>query len=183
MFKILTCYIKKIMFYLRLKTAGKYKKIEVYKKELGFKAGKNIRITGNITFGTEAYLLEFGSDITITQNVYFHTHDGGVWVFREEYPEINIFRKTKVGNNVFIGANSSIMPGVTIGDNVVIAAGSVVARDCDSDSVYGGVPARKIKTLAEYKEKVLKEAIFTKSSDAEKRRAEIIEYVNNRQNK
>jgi len=169
--------IKKMLFNFRLRSAGSYEKIEVYKKEYGFKAGKNIRITGNVIFGTEAYLIEFGNDITITQNVYFHTHDGGVWVFRKEYPNINIYRKIVVGNNVFIGANSSIMPGVTIGNNVVIAAGSVVTKDCEPDSVYGGVPAREIKTLSEYKEKVLKEALFTKSPDPVKRKAEIIEYV------
>ena len=50
-----------------------------------------------------------------------------------------------VGDGCWIGANSLIMPGVTIGNGVVIAAGSVVTKDCESDCLYGGVPAKKIK--------------------------------------
>lgn len=173
--------IKKVFLNLRISRAGQFGKIEIYKKEFGIKAGKNIRITGNVTFGTEAYLIELGDDITITQNVYFHTHDGGVGVFRKEYPNINIYKKIIIGNNVFIGANSTIMLGVKIGNNVVIASGSVVTKNCESDSVYGGVPARKIKTLAEYKEKALKEAIFIKSEDPNKRKEEIIKFVNKQQ--
>lgn len=173
-------FLRKMLFNLRLRRAGSYEKIEVYKKEYGFKSGKNIRITGKVYFGSEPYLIELGNDITLTQNIYFHTHDGGVWVFRKELPGINIYRKIKVGNNVFVGANSSIMPGVTIGDNVVIATGSVVTKDCESDSIYGGVPARKIKTLAEYKEKVLKEAIFLITNDPEERKKKILENLNNK---
>ena len=52
-----------------------------------------------------------------------------------------------VGDGCWIGANSLIMPGVTIGTGVVIAAGSVVTKDCESDCLYGGVPAKKIKEL------------------------------------
>ena len=52
-----------------------------------------------------------------------------------------------VGDGCWIGANSLIMPGVTIGNGVVIAAGSVVTKDCESDCLYGGVPAKKIKEL------------------------------------
>lgn len=52
-----------------------------------------------------------------------------------------------VGDGCWIGANSLIIPGVTIGNGVVIAAGSVVTKDCESDCLYGGVPAKKIKKL------------------------------------
>ena len=52
-----------------------------------------------------------------------------------------------VGNGVWIGANSTILPGVIIGDGCVIAAGAVVANDCEPNGIYGGVPAKKIKNL------------------------------------
>lgn len=169
--------LNKLKFRYQLSSAGLYQKIEVYKRYYGFKAGKNIRVTGNISFGSEPYLIELGSDITITQNVTFHTHDGGVWIFRKEYPGINIYRRIKIGNNVFIGAGSSIMPGVTVGDNVVIAAGSVVTKDCEPNWVYGGVPAKKIRSVEDYKEKVLKEAVFIESSDPEKRKEEILSKI------
>jgi galactoside O-acetyltransferase len=51
----------------------------------------------------------------------------------------------RIGNNVFIGANCTILPGVTIGDNIVIAAGSVVTTDIPGEGVYGGAPARMLK--------------------------------------
>lgn len=53
-----------------------------------------------------------------------------------------------VGDGAWIGANVTILPGVTVGRGCVIAAGSVVTRDCEPDSVYAGVPARKVRTLS-----------------------------------
>lgn len=50
----------------------------------------------------------------------------------------------KIGNNVWCGANVTVLKGVTIGDGAVIAAGSVVNRDVAAYSVVAGVPARKI---------------------------------------
>lgn len=55
--------------------------------------------------------------------------------------------RVEVGDGVWIGARSMVLPGVSIGDGVVIAAGSVVVDDCDSDFLYGGVPAKKIRAL------------------------------------
>jgi len=52
-----------------------------------------------------------------------------------------------VGNGTWIGSNVTVLSGVTIGDGVVIAAGSVVRNDCDSNALYAGVPARKIRDL------------------------------------
>lgn len=51
------------------------------------------------------------------------------------------------GNDVWIGMGAKILPGVTIGDNVVIAAGAVVSKDIHSNSVAAGVPAKVIRTL------------------------------------
>ena len=52
-----------------------------------------------------------------------------------------------IGDNVWIGGNSVILPGVTIGNNAVIAAGAVVNCDVPDNCLYGGVPARKLKDL------------------------------------
>ncbi len=52
-----------------------------------------------------------------------------------------------IGNGVWIGARSVILPGTTIGDGVVIAAGSVVSGACEANALYGGVPARLIRRL------------------------------------
>ena len=53
-----------------------------------------------------------------------------------------------IGNDVWIGGNVTILPGVTIGNNVVIAAGAVVTKAVPDNSLVGGVPAKVIKTLA-----------------------------------
>lgn len=55
-----------------------------------------------------------------------------------------------IGNNVFIGRNAIITRNVTIGDNVIIGVGSVVTKDCESNSVYAGVPAKRIMDLEKY---------------------------------
>ncbi len=52
-----------------------------------------------------------------------------------------------IGDDVWIGANAVILPGVTIGKHVVIAAGAVVAKDVPNNSVVGGVPAKILKDL------------------------------------
>ncbi len=52
-----------------------------------------------------------------------------------------------VGDGTWIGANVTILPGVNIGTGVIIAAGSVVIHDCEDNCMYGGNPARKIKSL------------------------------------
>jgi len=58
----------------------------------------------------------------------------------------NLWKKTKIGKNVSIGSNATILP-VTICDNVVIGAGSVVTKDINEPGIYAGNPAKKIRSL------------------------------------
>ena len=51
----------------------------------------------------------------------------------------------KLGKNVWVGAHATILPGVTVGDNAVIAAGAVVTRDVPENAVVAGVPAKVIR--------------------------------------
>ena len=53
----------------------------------------------------------------------------------------------RIGNNVWLGANVTVLPGVSIGDGAIIAAGAVVTKDVPANTVVGGVPARTIKTI------------------------------------
>lgn len=116
----------------------------------GLKIGTNCRIY-SFNFGSEPYLISIGNHVTISNDVQFITHDGGVWVFREIEKDIEVVAPIVIGSNVFIGARSIIMPGTIINDNVVIGAGSVVKGIVESNSVYAGVPAKKIKTLDQYR--------------------------------
>ena len=52
-----------------------------------------------------------------------------------------------MGDNVWIGGNCTILPGVTIGNNVVVAAGAVVTKDVPDNCIVGGVPAKKIRDI------------------------------------
>lgn len=54
-----------------------------------------------------------------------------------------------IGNNVWIGGNVTFMPGVTVGDNVVVGAGSVVTKDIPSGTVAAGVPCKIIRKVAD----------------------------------
>ena len=53
----------------------------------------------------------------------------------------------RLGKNVWVGSNSTILRGVTVGDNAIIAAGSVVTKDVAANTVVGGVPARHIRDI------------------------------------
>jgi acetyltransferase-like isoleucine patch superfamily enzyme len=119
---------------------------------LGLRIGKDVRISGRPYFGGEPYLISIGNHVTISFNVSFVTHDGATWVFRDrpEYKGLQRFGRIDIGDNVFVGANTTILPGVTIGSNVVVGAGSVVTKDLPGDAVYAGVPARFICSLDEY---------------------------------
>lgn len=55
----------------------------------------------------------------------------------------------KIGRRVWIGAHATVLPGVTIGDNAVIAAGAVVTKDVPANAVVGGVPAKIIKIIGD----------------------------------
>lgn len=58
-----------------------------------------------------------------------------------------INKSVTIGNDVWIGAGAILLPGVTISDRTIIAAGSIVNKNCDCDCLYGGNPAKKIKNL------------------------------------
>lgn len=170
--------LKKKYFEFRISISNSKKRAELYRKHLGVRIGKNIRFTGKPQWGTEPFLIEIGDDVTITQDVSFLTHDGGVGIFRKEFPGINVYGRIKIGNNVFIGARCIILPGVTIGNNVVIATGSIVTKNIEDNSIVAGVPAKVIKSLEDYKISILKKAIFIHEKGFEKKKEEILNKMN-----
>lgn len=142
-------------------------------RKLGVTVGNRCRFiaTDSATFGSEPYLVTIGEHVTITAGVRFVTHDGGVWILRDEFPDLDIVAPIAIGNNVFIGLNVMILPGVTVGNNVVLAAGSVVTRDIPSNSVAAGVPARTIKSVEKYRENSIDIGIRTKGMPVAEKRA------------
>jgi serine acetyltransferase len=75
------------------------------------------------------------------------------------------YQRISVGNNVFIGVNSIIMPGVKIDDNVIIAAGSVVTKSIPKGVIIAGVPAKIIGNFKDIETRMLSDYISDKEID------------------
>lgn len=102
--------------------------------------------------------ITLGDRVVISLNVYFLTHDYSfttALIAIDEKPktDIGIFREIVVGDNVFIGMNSMLLPGTVIGNNVIVGAGSVVRGTIPDYSIIGGNPATVIGDIREYAQK------------------------------
>lgn len=129
-----------------------------YLKKIGVRIGDHIEIfTPANTFidNVNPHLLEIGSNVSITGPVAILTHDYSVCVTKKwTCGEIlGCQKKTVIGNNVFLGWGSCVLPGASIGDNTIIGAYSVVSGNLVPDSVYAGNPAKRICSIEEYYEK------------------------------
>lgn len=117
-----------------------------YLRKLGMKIGSNCHFE-TLAFSTEPFLVEIGDHVAIAYGSEFITHDGGIWCFRDEFHDGDIFGKIKIGNNVLIGSNCTILPNTTIGDNTIIGAGSVVRGNFPDNSVIFGNPAKVVTKM------------------------------------
>lgn len=123
--------------------------------------------------------IKFHDNVVVATEVMFVNHDIMHEMFNtmsETDPNSGDYKKhwegIEIKDNVFIGARSMIMPGVTIGPNVVVAAGSVVTKDFADNVVIGGNPAKVIGNMLPLMEKRKKESLsrldnLTKDQEAE----------------
>ena len=117
-------------------------------------------------------LISFGNNVVVARNVDFVTHDITYAVLnRLPQEERQLFKfKERIGcidicDNVFIGSNSIILYDTRIGPNVIIGSGSVVTKDCEPNSVYAGVPARRIGSFEDFvKRRAKQETSFEAST-------------------
>lgn len=100
-------------------------------------------------WSSEPYLIKIGSHCQITAGVKLYTH-GGAGAVRRWLPKFDTFGRVSIGDYVYIGNDAKIMPGVSIGDNVLIAAGSIVTKSIPSNIVVAGNPAKYVCTVEEY---------------------------------
>lgn len=168
--------IKRGIKLVKMRLASPASRAELLRAE-GIKLGTGCQIYDNVTFGSEPYLIELGDNVRVTNGVIFITHDGGMWVLRNNglLKDADAFGKIKVGNNVHIGINTVIMPGVTIGDNVVVGVGTVVTKDVPSNSIVAGVPGKVIKTIDDYYNKHKVTADFTKNLNFEEKKKYLLQ--------
>ena len=139
-----------------------------FAKYLGVNFGSNCHIATR-NFGSEPYLITIGDNVQITNDVKFFTHGGG-WVFRKEEPNFDVFGKITICNNVYIGNNALIMPGVIIESNVIIGAGAVVTKSVPENSIVGGNPAKIIGSLTDLKGRISTFNLNTKCYSSNEKR-------------
>lgn len=113
-------------------------------------------------------LIKFGNNIVVASGVHFITHDAIHKILNNIPSQIRGRDRFKervgcieIGDNVFIGSNTTIMYNTIIGSNVIIGSGTMVLSDLESNSVYVGMPARKIGTFDDFiKKRIETEADF-----------------------
>lgn len=136
-------------------------------KKLGAKIGSHARIRNrfwcnnfsNLTIGNNGTVgincefysyapITIGDNFLIGSGLIIHTAEH---IFSDPRKPIisqgSKYSAVSIGNNVYIGSRVTILPGVTIPDNTVIAAGSIVTKPLEEAGLYAGVPARKIRSL------------------------------------
>jgi acetyltransferase-like isoleucine patch superfamily enzyme len=128
--------------------------IAEYFREQGAIVGDDCRILIR-ALSSEPWLVRIGRHCTLSIEVALVTHDGSAWLFTEEHPSVQSFGPINIGDNCFIGARAVIMPGITIGSNSVVGAGSIVTKDVPPNTVVAGVPARPICDTEQLKQKML----------------------------
>jgi acetyltransferase-like isoleucine patch superfamily enzyme len=133
-----------------------------YARFKGVSVGHSCRIY-TYGFGTEPWLIRIGNKVTITSGVILLTHDGSTWLINDEKGRRYLYRRITIEDNVFIGVNSIIMPGVIISKNVIVAAGSVVTKSVPTGVIVAGNPAMIIGDFDTYKKKAQKD--FVSDSD------------------
>jgi acetyltransferase-like isoleucine patch superfamily enzyme len=156
----------------------RFKSPTTYAREIGVTVGERCKLVSvhGGTFGSEPYLIRLGDHVEITSGVSFITHDGGAWVFRDEHPTLDVLAPIIVEDNVFIGQNSIVLPGTVIGANCVVGAGSVVRGALKANSVYAGVPVRRIKDLSDYQDGLLSRDLGIKKLSPEAKRAFLVKH-------
>ena len=117
---------------------------EAYARSKGVKIGKGCWIQTR-KFPSEGYLIEIGNHVRIAPETALFTH-GGLWTIRRIYndKELEIFGKIKIGNYSYIGQWCMILPGVTIGERCIVAAGTVLTKSVPDGCMVAGNPARFI---------------------------------------
>ena len=147
--------LRKLKFFFRQRYYGALfccpgKKFPRISDNVAFASPENIRCGRNFIVSPGCYLAAKGG-ITCGDNVGLSAgakiitsglimQDGQVIRSHKHAP-------CRIGNDVWIGAGAIVLPGVTIADNVIIAAGAIVTKDCESGFIYAGIPAKPLRRI------------------------------------
>ncbi|MBR1658538.1 MAG: acyltransferase [Synergistaceae bacterium] len=158
-----------------------------YLRRKGMIIGEDCVIGRDVYYGSEPYLIKIGNHVRINSGVRLITHDGGRWIlknteyglFGEEFTELERIEPIIIDNNVFIGFDAIIMPGVKIGESSVIGTGALVTKNVPSGTIVGGVPAKVIETLDTYAQKMRERGLKTKLLDSGRKRDYLVNFYRN----
>lgn len=134
-------YLKEVVYRLR----GEYTTEKLIK--MGLKVGKNFnRLNGVILDPSHCWLIEIGDNVTMAPRVHILCHDASTKMFMG----VTKIGRVTIGDNVFIGADTVVLPGVEIGHNVIIGANSTITRDVPANSIVVGNPAKVVCSIYDY---------------------------------
>lgn len=167
-----TSLLFKILTRIGIKKRPDYNSIE-YLRSRGVQIGENVNILNTSIDFCHGFLVSIGNNVTLTC-VRILAHDGSTQI---PFGVSKVGRVT-IGDEVFVGQQTVILPNVKIGSRVVIGAGSVVTRDVPDNSIAAGNPARVIGTYDDFLEKHRKlmqerpvyNTLWTDKTDEEKAR-------------
>lgn len=134
------------LYYTRIKKMTYNDYSIMLMRKSGIKIGEECRI---YTFlcSNEPSMIHIGNHVTISSGVAFVTHDNSILKVLD--PMTDVVGRITVGDHCFIGQNSILMLGVTLGERCIVGAGAVVTHSYPANSVIAGNPARKICTVEE----------------------------------
>jgi len=137
--------MKKLLQVTRYYVANFLRSIRLWwLRRSGITIGHNTMISMGAHLDVHRGRIVIGDNCLITHGCYIMSHDGAAKMVN---PGSDGNGVVVIGNNVFVGVNSVILPNVTIGDNSVVGAGAVVTSDVPPATVVAGSPARVIKQL------------------------------------
>jgi galactoside O-acetyltransferase len=117
-----------------------------------------LNTNGTFTIGNDSHLAAFcyanvchgsisiGDDVAVGPGTKIIAHTNH-YEYGKKVTEVRVTKDVTIMNNVFVGANCTILPGTLIRNNVVVGAGSIVKGELEENSIYAGVPCRRIKAL------------------------------------
>jgi acetyltransferase-like isoleucine patch superfamily enzyme len=144
-------YVKTIVLGKLLRRGNSFV-VDAFRKE-GMDIGADTHIFSNI-ISSEPYLITIGKNCTISTEVCFLTHDASIGLFLDRKVKSDICGSISIGDNCFIGNRTILLYGVTIPDNTIVAAGSVVTKSInEAGCIVGGNPAKIIGKVDSFLEK------------------------------
>ncbi|MBQ6815005.1 MAG: acyltransferase [Lachnospiraceae bacterium] len=137
--------IKNVFLEIKQRIRGEVPMSKLKKK--GLVVGNGFWHGQGCTFDvSHCWLINIGNNVTLSSNVHILAHDAST----QKHNGLVKIGKVNIKDNVFVGYSAIILPGVTVGENSIVAAGAVVSKDIPPNEVWGGVPAKRICSLEDY---------------------------------